>query len=109
MARDRLCLVQIADAALTNVLLHPIARGQPARPRLGSSLMENRGNRERCSTFPASMWLRPGEGLGIGREPLFLHARWASRWPHLQLRHGLKEVVQELGWVVELRQQAQSK
>ena len=102
--RDRLCLVQIADAR-DNVCCIRIARGQRLAPRL-QQLMENPAI-EKVFHFARFDVAALGEGLGIAVNPLFC-TKVASRLARTySSRHGLKEVVQELVGV-ELDKQAQS-
>jgi len=102
--RDRLCMVQIADAR-DNVCCIRIARGQSVAPRL-QELMEHPAI-EKVFHFARFDVAALGEGLAITVQPLFC-TKVASRLARTySSRHGLKEVVQELVGV-ELDKQAQS-
>jgi ribonuclease D len=102
--RDRLCLVQIADAH-DQVCCIRIARGQSQAPRL-KQLMENPAI-EKVFHFARFDLAALAEGLDIAVQPVFC-TKIASRLARTySSRHGLKEVVQELVGV-ELDKQAQS-
>ena len=102
--RDRLCLVQISDAA-DNVCCIRILRGQSEAPLL-KQLMENPAI-EKVFHFARFDVAALGEGLGIAVNPLFC-TKVASRLARTYTnRHGLKELVQELCGV-ELDKGAQS-
>ena len=102
--RDRLCLVQIADAH-DNVCCIRILRGQSAAPLL-KQLMENPAV-EKVFHFARFDVAALGEGLGIAVAPLFC-TKVASRLARTYTnRHGLKDLVQELCGV-ELDKGAQS-
>jgi ribonuclease D len=102
--RDRLCLVQICDAA-DNVACVRLARGQREAPRL-RALLED-GAIEKVFHFARFDVAALAENLGIAVAPLFC-TKVASRLARTYSpRHGLKEVVSELVGV-ELDKQAQS-
>ncbi len=102
--RDRLCLVQICDAA-DNVCCIRLSRGQGAAPRL-RALMEN-PRIEKVFHFARFDVAALAENLGIEVNPIFC-TKIASRLGRTYSpRHGLKEVVSELVGV-DLDKQAQS-
>jgi ribonuclease D len=102
--RDRLCLVQICDAA-DNVCCIRLSRGQQQAPRL-KALLENPAI-EKVFHFARFDVAALAENLGIAVNPIFctkIGSRLARTYAP---RHGLKEVVMELVGV-ELDKQAQS-
>ena len=102
--RDRLCLVQICDAA-DNVCCIRLSRGQRAAPRLGA-LMEN-PRIEKVFHFARFDVAALAENLRIEVNPVFC-TKIASRLGRTYSpRHGLKDVVGELVGV-DLDKQAQS-
>ena len=102
--RDRLCLVQICDAA-DQVCCIRLARGQREAPRL-KALMEDPGI-EKVFHFARFDVAALAENLGIRVHPIFC-TKIASRLARTYTpRHGLKDLVQELVGV-ELDKQAQS-
>ena len=102
--RDRLCLVQISDAA-DQVCCIRLARGQREAPRL-RRLLENPAI-EKVFHFARFDVAALAENLAIEVQPIFC-TKIASRLARTYSpRHGLKEVVQELVGV-ELDKQAQS-
>lgn len=102
--RDRLCLVQVCDAA-DNVCCIRLARGQTAAPQL-RSLLENPAV-EKVFHFARFDVAALAENLGIRVNPVFC-TKIASRLARTYApRHGLKEVVGELVGI-ELDKQAQS-
>jgi len=102
--RDRLCLVQICDAA-DNVCCIRLARGQSAAPRL-RQLLENPAI-EKVFHFARFDVAALAENLEIAVQPIFC-TKIASRLARTYApRHGLKDVVNELVGV-ELDKQAQS-
>jgi len=102
--RDRLCLVQICDAA-DNVCCIRLARGQSAAPRL-RQLLENPAI-EKVFHFARFDVAALAENLAIAVQPIFC-TKIASRLARTYApRHGLKDVVNELVGV-ELDKQAQS-
>jgi ribonuclease D len=102
--RDRLCLVQICDAA-DNVCCIRLARGQQAAPQL-QQLLENPAI-EKVFHFARFDVAALAENLGIAVAPIFC-TKIASRLARTYSpRHGLKDVVNELVGV-ELDKQAQS-
>jgi ribonuclease D len=102
--RDRLCLVQLCDAA-DNVCCIRLERGQRQAPRL-RGLLEN-PSVEKVFHFARFDVAALAENLGIEVSPLFC-TKIASRLARTYSpRHGLKEVVAELVGV-DLDKQAQS-
>lgn len=102
--RDRLCLVQICDAA-DNVCCIRLTRGQVAAPRL-RALLENPAI-EKVFHFARFDVAALAENLAIEVDPIFC-TKIASRLARTYSpRHGLKDVVNELVGV-ELDKQAQS-
>lgn len=102
--RDRLCLVQICDAA-DNVSCIRLRRGQRDAPRL-QALMQNPAI-EKVFHFARFDVAALAENLGIAVQPIFC-TKIASRLARTYSpRHGLKDVVQELVGV-ELDKRAQS-
>ena len=102
--RDRLCLVQICDAA-DNVCCIRLGRGQRQAPRL-KAVLENSGI-EKVFHFARFDVAALAENLDIAVNPIFctkIGSRLARTYAP---RHGLKEVVMELVGV-ELDKQAQS-
>jgi ribonuclease D len=102
--RDRLCLVQICDAA-DNVCCIRLTRGQVAAPRL-KELFENPAI-EKVFHFARFDVAALAQNLAIEVTPIFC-TKIASRLARTYSpRHGLKDVVNELVGV-ELDKQAQS-
>lgn len=102
--RDRLCLVQICDAA-DNVCCIRLGRGQQEAPRL-KAVLEHPAI-EKVFHFARFDVAALAENLGIGVNPIFctkIGSRLARTYAP---RHGLKDVVMELVGV-ELDKQAQS-
>jgi ribonuclease D len=102
--RDRLCLVQICDAA-DNVCCIRLARGQSAAPRL-QALLENPAI-EKVFHFARFDVAALAENLGIAVQPIFCTKIGSRLARTYSPRHGLKEVVAELVGI-ELDKQAQS-
>jgi ribonuclease D len=102
--RDRLCLVQLCDAA-DNVCCLRLRRGQNEAPRL-KLLLEDPAI-EKVFHFARFDVAALAENLGIAVDPIFC-TKIASRLGRTYSpRHGLKDVVNELVGV-ELDKQAQS-
>jgi ribonuclease D len=102
--RDRLCLVQICDAA-DNVCCIRLARGERQAPRL-QALMENPAI-EKVFHFARFDVAALAENLGIAVAPIFCTKIGSRLARTYSPRHGLKDVVQELVGV-ELDKRAQS-
>lgn len=102
--RDRLCLVQICNAA-GQITVIRIERGQTSAPRL--QLLMETGLVEKIFHFARFDIAALQHGLGIRTQPVFCTKIASKLIRTYSSRHGLKELVNELEGV-ELDKSAQS-